>query len=128
MINTCHCDSGLPFNQCCGSYLNAEANAPTPVALMRSRYSAFVMNNLDYLIYTWHPNNCPADLSLDPGQHWIGLKVLDHGEYEPRKSGWVHFVARYKLAGKANRLEERSLFSYASGRWYYRHPDQQQLG
>lgn len=126
MSDTCHCDSGLPFGQCCEPYLNGVANAPTPVALMRSRYSAFVLNNLDYLIYSWHPDNCPSDLSLDPDQHWIGLKVLDHGEYEPRKSGWVHFVARYKLAGKAHRLEERSLFSYGSGRWYYRHPDQQQ--
>tara|TARA_R110002072_G_scaffold13418_12_gene56256 strand:- start:15074 stop:15463 length:390 start_codon:yes stop_codon:yes gene_type:complete len=121
----CHCDSGLPFQQCCYPYLEGETEAPTPVALMRSRYCAFVTGNLDYLIYTWHPDDCPRDLSLDGKQKWIGLKVLDHGEYEPGKSGWVHFVARYKIAGQAHRLEERSLFSHIHGRWYYRHPDTQ---
>jgi len=119
----CHCDTTLDFAACCEPYLNGDAEAPTPVALMRSRYSAFVTGNLEYLKYTWHPDDCPADLTLEPTQ-WIGLKILDHGEYEPSRSGWVHFVARYKVDGKAHRMEERSLFSANRGRWYYRHPDQ----
>lgn len=118
----CYCDTGLDFAACCQPYLVGQAEAPTAAALMRSRYSAFVTENLAYLKYSWHPDDCPADLKLEPN-HWIGLKVLNHGEYIPAKSAWVHFVARYKVGGKAHRIEERSLFSVSNGRWYYRHPD-----
>ena len=48
--------------------------APTPEALMRSRYSAYVMGLIDYLMATWHPSTSPGDLELSPVK-WLGLEV-----------------------------------------------------
>lgn len=126
MPSNCYCDSGLSFAECCEPYLLGMADPPNPAALMRSRYTAFAKGDTEYLLASWDEAFRPESLSIDPEQKWIGLKVLGHGEHEPGKSGWVHFVARYKIAGKGHRLEERSLFSVHKGRWYYQQPDSSQ--
>ena len=55
----CPCDSGQTYVQCCGPWhqgLGLGVFAPTPEALMRSRYSAFALGLVDYLTATWHPS------------------------------------------------------------------------
>ena len=49
MDNPCPCGSNKPFAQCCEPYLQGKAIAPTPEALMRSRYSAYAMHQFDYI-------------------------------------------------------------------------------
>ena len=86
---------------------------------MRSRYSAFVLEDADYLLATWHPDTRPGELSFEPGTRWLGLEVreqlvldADHAE--------VEFIARHRAAGgRALRLHERSRFVREQGRWYY---------
>ena len=116
----CWCGSGKPARECCQPILNGEREAPTAQALMRSRYSAFVTENADYLRRSWHPATCPANIRIDPEQRWLGLKVIStsNGGAED-DDGEVTFVARYKIAGKGHRLEERSRFTRLGGRWVY---------
>ena len=59
----------LTFAQCCGPYLDDFAATPAPDAqsLMRSRYSAFVLERADYLLATWHASTRPAALEFEPG-------------------------------------------------------------
>ena len=54
-MSNCPCGSGRTLDQCCGPYLDGTAKAPTPEALMRSRYSAFVTVNVDHLERTLLP-------------------------------------------------------------------------
>jgi SEC-C motif-containing protein len=87
---------------------------------MRSRYSAHVTGNADYLRKSWHPATCPANVELDPEQRWLGLKVTATHLGGPTDSeGEVAFVARYKIAGTGHRLEENSSFSKIGGNWVY---------
>lgn len=88
---------------------------------MRSRYVAYVQGRADYLIGTWHPSTRPAalDLERDPVR-WIGLQVRRVVDGGPAHSeGIVAFVARYKIGGRAHRLEEVSRFVREDGRWFY---------
>ncbi len=85
---------------------------------MRSRYSAFVLERADYLLATWHPSTRPATLEFDPGARWLGLEVRTHHVTGP-ETAEVEFVARYRVAGRAVRLHERSRFVREAGRWYY---------
>lgn len=85
---------------------------------MRSRYSAFVLGLSDYLRATWHPDTCPADLSLDPAVNWLGLEVRAATQADATH-GEVEFVARSREGGKGHRLHERSRFVQQDGRWYY---------
>ena len=65
----------LPFSTCCGPYLNENIPAPDAQALMRSRYSAFVLERADYLLATWYASTRPAALDFAPGAKWLGLDV-----------------------------------------------------
>ena len=115
----------LLFPACCGRYLNDFAATPAPDAesLMRSRYSAFVLGHLDYLLATWDASTRPADLTLDASAKWLGLEVRSHRAIDADHAE-VEFVARYREAGRAVRLHERSRFVREAGRWLYVDGDQ----
>jgi SEC-C motif-containing protein len=104
---------------CCGRYLHGGVSAPDAEALMRSRYTAFVLDDREHLLATWHPSTRPAQLDPpEPGLKWLGLEVRAH---RPAGDGeaTVEFVARSKLGGRAHRSHELSRFVCESGRWYY---------
>lgn len=110
----------LAFAHCCGAYLADYEHRPAPDAesLMRSRYSAFVLEDADYLLATWHPSHRPPELTFEPGLKWLGLEVKDHRVVDAAHAQ-VEFVARSRRAGRAHRLHERSRFVCEDGRWYY---------
>jgi SEC-C motif-containing protein len=121
-LNPCPCGTGRDYAACCGRYHGGEP-APDAEALMRSRYSAFVTGDADYLRTTWHPDTRPADLGLDaPGAlrtTWLGLSVKQHRVTGP-DTAEVEFVARYRSGGgSAVRLHERGRFIRSEGRWLY---------
>ena len=112
----------LAFARCCGRYLAApglEASAaPDAESLMRSRYTAFVCEQADYLQATWHASTRPADLDFEPGARWLGLQVRSHRAMGEDRAE-VEFVARYRVGGRAVRLHETSRFVREGGRWLY---------
>ena len=116
-----------PYAACCQIWhkglamgVDAGIHAPTPEALMRSRYSAYVVGLIDYLLATWHGSTAPGELELSPVK-WLGLEVR-HAE-ETGDAGVVEFVARCRVPGqnngRAQRLHEISGFVRQDGRWYY---------
>lgn len=115
----CHCDSGLTFKACCQPYLQGEA-APNVEALMRSRYTAYVLEDGPYLLATWHPLSRPKNLDFDVERRpkWLGLTIKCQFEVNAQH-GTVEFVARYKINGRAFRMHEISRFERIEGRWFY---------
>jgi SEC-C motif-containing protein len=130
-LNACPCGGvdtrgrPLALAACCGRYLDHETPAPDAKCLMRSRYTAFVLNRPAYLLATWHASTRPAELVLDPAAQWLGLTVRHHKPAGERAE--VEFVARSRSAGagggQAQRLHERSRFVREGGRWFYLNGD-----
>jgi SEC-C motif-containing protein len=117
----CPCGTALPYETCCGRWHQGPLHlqAPDAQALMRSRYSAYVMGLGAYLLDTWHASTRPAQaLEFHPGVRWLGLDVKRHERLDPQHEV-VEFVARSKLAGRAVRLHETSRFVREGGRWFY---------
>ncbi|WP_373975149.1 YchJ family metal-binding protein [Chitinibacter sp. SCUT-21] len=114
---TCPCGAA-DYEQCCQPFHQGQA-APTPEKLMRSRYSAYVLGLEDYLLASWHSSTRPEtlDLNEDPKPKWLGLTV-NHAESDGDQ-GFVAFVARYKVGGRAYRMSEHSRFRFEDGRWFY---------
>ena len=110
----------LPFARCCGPCLADFAHQPAPdaEALMRSRYCAFVLEDADYLLATWHGSKKPPRIDFEPGLKWLGLEVREHRVLDADHAQ-VEFVARSRAGGRAHRLHERSRFVREDGRWYY---------
>ena len=116
----CPCGSSHPYDACCGRYHGGPQHllAPDAESLMRSRYSAYVMGQADYLLATWHESTRPPSMALDePGLKWLGLEVK-RSAAQDADHATVEFVARSKLGGRANRLHEVSRFVRENGRWF----------
>jgi len=107
----------LSLDACCGP-CHANQNAPDAERLMRSRYSAFVLGNVPYLLRTWHSSQRPAELTLESGGKWLGLEIKHH-RVTGTDTAEVEFVARYREGGKAVRQHERSRFVREDGCWFY---------
>ena len=65
----------LHFSACCGQYLEGDAPAPDAHSLMRSRYSAFVLQREAYLLATWHTSTRPVQVDFDTTGKWLGLEL-----------------------------------------------------
>ncbi len=117
----CPCGTAKPYAACCGRWHQGPQalQAPTAQDLMRSRYSAFVLDRLAYLLDTWHPSTRPASLEPNPpGLKWLALTSKQPRDQDADHAT-VEFVARSRLAGRASRMHEVSRFVREGGRWYY---------
>ncbi|MEH6652412.1 MAG: YchJ family protein [Motiliproteus sp.] len=126
----CPCGSTLRYKNCCQPAIDGTQPATTAQALMRSRYSAYVLGEVDYLITTTHPDH-RADLSRESliehhqQTRWLGLTVLDTTAGNAAdQSGTVHFRARFAELEQGRcrgcgSLQENSNFVQLDQRWYY---------
>ena len=124
MSHTCPCGSGIALDDCCGKWHQGQ---PTPSAerLMRSRYSAYTLGLIDYLVATTLPAQ-QAALDRDSmrawslGSTWLGLEV--EGSELIDTHAFVTFTARWHDGDGEHRHRERSAFVQQAGRWYFIDP------
>lgn len=121
----CPCDSGLTFAQCCEPFLKRKSKPATAEQLLRSRYSAFVVGDVDYIVDTHH-SKTKKDVKRDEIAQWSkestwkGMKVLEKeaGEASDDK-GVLIFHAQYEQNGKHQDHMERSFFEKENGEWRF---------
>lgn len=120
----CPCGTGLTYGQCCGRY-HAGDHAPTAEALMRSRFSAFVTADEEYLLKTWDPLTRPSALDLaDSPIRFYRLDIIDTVAGGPLDdAGVVEFEAFYKGAAVGSQRERSEFLRGADGVWRYRAGD-----
>ncbi|SFP14133.1 YchJ family protein [Pseudomonas borbori] len=124
---SCPCGSGDPLSECCGRY-HAGLPAPSAETLMRSRYSAYALGRVDYLLAT----TLAAQRSgLDRAaisawslhSTWLGLEVESSevlgGQPE---HAFVTFTARWHDDAGEHTHRERSAFVQHQGHWYFIDP------
>ncbi|WP_168703236.1 YchJ family protein [Gordonia paraffinivorans] len=116
----CPCLSGFPFGECCGPVLDGTRPAPTAEALMRSRFTAFVVGDREHVLRSWHPRTRPTDLSLDEKMRWYRLDVESTRGGSPFDTdGEVTFTVYYRVDSDKGTLHERSRFTRYRGEWVY---------
>jgi SEC-C motif-containing protein len=115
----CPCGLGRPYGECCALAHRGRPPA-TADALMRSRFTAFVLDDVAYTLRSWHPETRPADVEPDPGLRWTRLEILDStggGLFDAE--GTVEFRAHYRDGGRPGDMHERSRFVRHDGSWVY---------
>jgi SEC-C motif-containing protein len=89
---------------------------------MRSRYSAYALHRVDYVLATTHPD---GEQGTDPAAiarfcentDFDGLEILAASQNGSR--GEVEFRASLTQGGKDASFGERSVFIQVDGRWLY---------
>ena len=119
--SACPCGSGKAYAECCGPIHAGRARASTAEQLMRSRFSAFAVGDVGYLLRSWHPGTRPARLSLDHETSWTRLEILGTADGGPfHTEGTVEFRAYYRESDDAEQcLHENSSFVREDGTWVY---------
>ncbi len=119
--DSCPCGSKKAYAKCCKVYHDS-APTPTAEALMRARYSAYCLNNENYLALTWHPGSRPKRISISDNNSikWIKLDIIrtEQGGTND-KLGIVEFKAFYDIDGRTGHLHEVSNFVKEDNQWYY---------
>lgn len=81
---------------------------------MRARYSAYALQNADFVLATWHPSTRPPSLDLQDGTRYLGLRIHLAAGNE------VEFTVRLRLpTGGPGRFRERSRFVQGKEGWLY---------
>ena len=125
MQKPCPCGSNKPFIYCCDPIVQGQKPAPTAEALMRSRYCAFALGAIDYLIDTTAPEKQgPNDAEILADQvkytNWTGRKILETTQGNRNDDvGTVEFEAEFETEDQTGTLYEKSNFRKENGFWVY---------
>lgn len=118
--NPCPCNSGLSYSSCCEPIIGGNKYAVTAKALMRSRYTAYVVKDVDYLLKTWHISKRPAKMVSAEIPGWYSLRIVrtEAGD-ESDTHGVVEFKARTVYKNKIRTFHEVSRFVKENNQWLY---------
>jgi len=119
--NNCLCGTGLPYEQCCQLLHTGQSKAKTAEALMRSRFTAYAMQNSDYLLQTWDKPSRPEniDFSKETGT-WTSLTIISTKKGGAKDSkGIVEFKAYFTQDGQEQVMNEISRFVKKQDQWFY---------
>lgn len=121
----CPCLSGRLYEECCEPVIKGERKAGTAEELMRSRYSAFVQHEIDYIVNTNHPEKIEEvdRESIEKWakeSEWLGFELLNvsNGTAEDQE-GQVEFIASFTQQGIKQEHHELAEFKKVDDQWYF---------
>lgn len=124
-MEQCPCGSGLAYAECCEPIIKGVRPAETAEALMRSRYSAYVKVETDYIYETTHPKHragydVQGTKEWAEGAEWLGLEIVSTKNGGPEESiGEVEFIARFAEKGQNREHHERAQFKKDKSQWFF---------
>lgn len=120
----CPCNEEKKYNECCFRYHSGSENAPNAETLMRARYSAYALSNIDFLIKTipllqrkTFDRKSTKDWSSN--STWLGLEILSFKESHGGNKATVEFKAQYRVGDEEHVHHELSKFEKTHGRWFF---------
>lgn len=130
LTSLCPCGSQQHYTDCCGTLHRGKLIAASAEQLMRSRYSAFALNHIDYIVQTTLPAqqallDIPAISAWSQQNDWLGLTV-NSTKHNGTSHAQVNFSAQFK--DKNNTIEqaqihqELSSFVKIAEKWYFLDP------
>lgn len=124
-MKVCPCGSEKNFDDCCGPYLKGTKIPPTAEALMRSRYTAFAVGELDYVELTHHEST-KKDLDMEgvkswaSNSQWLGLEILETDKGTAKDTeGKVEFKCKFIFNEATQTHHELSTFAKVGDRWFF---------
>jgi len=117
----CLCGSNINYIDCCQPYHNSEKSPETAEALLRSRFTGYVMQNVAYLLDTWDIGTRPHNIDFsNEDAIWTKLEIVNIKKGGKKHTkGIIEFKAYYTTNSEEYVLNEISRFKKSSSRWLY---------
>ena len=124
-MEKCPCGTGKAYDDCCGPFLAGERAAPSAEALMRSRYTAYAKEAVDYIRQTTHKSTIhefdeAGSRRWSREADWQGLEIISvqKGGANDRE-GEVEFAATYYQDDEECIHHERATFKKEGQKWFF---------
>jgi SEC-C motif domain protein len=124
-MNTCPCGSGKAYGDCCEPIINGTHPAQTAEQLMRARYSAHAVAQMDFIFESVHPDHRKGydhqgTKEWAENSEWLGLEIIGAQEGGPEdETGQVEFIAHYRDGGVIHDHHECAMFQRKDGVWLF---------
>ncbi len=125
IMEKCPCGSGLSYAECCEPVIRGTRPAETAEQLMRSRYSAYVKVETDYLRESLHPDkrndyDPKSTRQWAESAEWLKFEILgtEAGGADD-VNGKVEFIATFEQNGVRREHHERAEFTKVQGKWFF---------
>lgn len=126
-MKNCYCGRPVEFEKCCAPYIKGTMNPSTAEDLMRARYSAYVMDDIDFIEST-HSLEKRDALDVEETRkwasesEWLGLEILGTTKGgQDDTVGTVEFKALYSQNEISYEHHELSTFKKIEEKWYFEH-------
>ncbi len=124
-MTNCYCGRTNTYTNCCAPIHTDIHKVITAEDLMRSRYSAFVKANGNYLMISHHSSTRPTHEKKEivrwaKAVQWVKLEVLHttKGQVDDTE-GTVEFKAFFFEKGQLQIIHENSKFIKENNHWVY---------
>lgn len=115
----CPCGSGSNYGDCCEKVHLSHTSARTAEELMRSRYSAYALGNVDFLVQSHHPRTRSKKLKREISE-WIQEVEFEFLEVLEAEPDSVTFLVGFQTpSGQSQIRQEHSRFLKEKDLWYY---------
>lgn len=121
----CPCCSGSSYADCCEPVIRGARQAATAEELMRSRYSAYALGEIDWIVGSQAPEGRQfvdrrATEEWSRRATWHGLEIVEtrQGGADDTE-GIVEFKARYEIGGEAVVHHEIASFRREDAQWFF---------
>ena len=125
--NLCPCSSGSSYESCCKRFHEGGDFPENALQLMRSRYAAYALGEVEYIIETTHPANPQYSedkalwkRSISQFSHrstFDRLEILDFTEQNATAT--VTFIAHITQKNGDATFTEKSYFEKVGNQWLY---------
>ena len=125
MSRPCPCTSKMSYDRCCGPFHAGTAMPETAEQLMRSRFSAYALAKVGYLISTCSDARRADENRQELEQYCrsvscVGLKIFSKEKGgKADDTGIVTFHASLQANGRRSLHIETSSFAREHGNWVY---------
>lgn len=126
-MSLCPCGTGKPLSECCVPFINGDEKASHAELLMRARYTAHTLGNMDFILATHHPStrtdiDQAATARWARESEWLGLTILEvEGGGPEDDKARIEFKARYRDGARRRHVHhERGVFERYHNQWYFK--------
>ncbi len=118
-MRICPCGSGKEYKDCCEQVISGEVKAETAETMMRSRYTAYVNKDVDYVMKTTHPDKV-GELNKAELKEWADSTVWERLDIiQTDGNELVEFSAFYRENDETQQHHELAQFKKFDGEWYF---------
>jgi len=124
----CPCGSKILAKDCCLPVIRGKKSAERAQDLLRARYSAFALNEIDFILSSHHPKTAKEVKRAEveewaKSSDWESLEIVqtEAGEKSDAQ-GLVTFCAKYRPHKEGAETEEhweQALFEKEGGEWKF---------